>query len=239
MTFNKNTPLEFKLTDLGFLLPKDKIVNRDELIIDLCRDKKVLHLGCIDHPLLEIKLNNNNLLHQKILNVAKELHGIDIDKEGIKILNEKYNIGNLFCENIENDEVILSSNYEVIVAGEILEHLNNVGKAMNNIYKYLSKDGLLIVTVPNALAFRIFFHTLRRRENIHPDHVSYFSPYTIYNLLKRYYFRTYKIYSYSYPSTRIIINKIKSFIFQIFSKYFSFFSDGIIILAKKESTIHL
>lgn len=234
MINNEDLNFGFKKTEVGFILPGDKIVNRDDFICELCKNKKVLHLGCVDHPLLEIKFRNNDLLHQKLLKEAKELYGIDTDIEGLKILKEKSNIGNLFYADIENNELILPSKFEVIVAGEILEHLNNVGIALTNIYKYLVEDGLLIVTVPNALAFRIFFHTLRKRENIHPAHVSYFSPYTIFNFLQRYHFKTISIYSYSYPSTRRVINKIKNYLFRIFSKYFSFFSDGIIVLAKKE-----
>ena len=237
MKTNKSNTVEFTNTKVGFLLPKDKIVDRDNFILDLCKNKKVLHIGCTDYPFLETKIISKNLLHIKILNVAKELYGIDIDIKGIKLLREKYNIDNVICEDITNKEIKLPMIYDIIIAGEIFEHLDNIGLALNNVYKFLADNGLLIVTVPNALAFRIFFHTLRKRENIHPDHVSYFSPYTLYNLLKRHKFISTKILSYSYASNRPIINKIKTFIFNILSMHFAFFSDGIIILAKKDLSI--
>ena len=51
-------------------LPK-KQVNRERFIIDCCKDKKVLHLGCADWPYTEERIQDGSWLHEKISNVTK------------------------------------------------------------------------------------------------------------------------------------------------------------------------
>ncbi len=222
--------------DVGFLLPRVNAIDRDELILKLCTAKNVLHLGCVDYPLLAERLRTNQLLHQKILRVAKKVWGVDVDAEGISMLRDLYKIPDLIVADAEELETIRSTlnNVEVVVAGEILEHVNNAGKVVSGIRDLLPVGGTLIVSVPNALALRIWFHTLRHRENIHPDHVVYYSPYTLSNFLQRFGFATRELYTYWYPSTRPTVNALKQVLFRQFSKRWSYIGDGIVAIATKE-----
>lgn len=228
--------IEFENNGNGFTLPQSKCVDRDNFIIEECVQKNVVHLGCVDYPLLKKRIDDGELLHLKILKVARKVWGVDLNEEGVNILTEQYNIPNLIVANAELllEKKALLEGVEVVVAGEILEHVNNVGMVVNSIYEILPKGGMLLLTVPNALALRILFHNLRRRENVHPDHVYYFSPHTMTALLQRYQFNVEKIYGYWYPSTRPIVNRIKSLIYSIISKPYPFIGDGIIVIARKE-----
>ena len=38
-------------------------VERVRYVLDQCRGKAVLHLGCVDHPFLEERIASGNLLH--------------------------------------------------------------------------------------------------------------------------------------------------------------------------------
>lgn len=228
--------INFKNRGVGFVLPSSRSIDRDKFIVNYCTQKNVIHLGCVDYPLLEQRIKEGQLLHLKILKVAKKVWGIDIDAEGIKFLKEKFNIPDLIVANAEQLPSLKSKfqDAEVAVAGEIFEHVNNVGMVVNGLYEVLPCGGTLIATVPNALAIRIFFHNFKRRENVHPDHVYYFSPYTMASMLKRYKFKVEAIYGYWYPSTRSLVKPIKNFIFSILSKYNPFIGDGIVVVAKKE-----
>lgn len=216
--------MEFVKSKLGYRLDDMSSVDRDNTIVELCRSKNVVHFGCVDYPLLEERIRSGQLLHLKLMSSASRIWGVDLDADGITKLSEKYNVPDLLVGNIENLGPIQDrfGKIDMVVAGEIFEHLNNVGLALSEIYKILQPNGLLVVTVPNALALRIWFHSLRRRENVHPDHVCYFSPYTLWSLLRRYNFETQTIYGYWYPSTRPIVNKIKQRLFRMISRFYPF-----------------
>lgn len=231
-----NTSYNFENSNVGFALPRAAVIDRDNLIVKLCTGKVVLHLGCVDYPLLDDRLRTNQLLHQKILKVAKRVWGVDLDKEGIQLLSEVHKIPDLLVADVEELTSLKSllGNIDVVVAGEILEHVNNGGKVLAGINELLPRKGMLIVSVPNALALRIFFHTLRHRENIHPDHVAYYSPYTLTNFLGRFGFKTRELYTYWCPSTRPLVSSVKEFLFWWMSKRWSFIGDGIVAIATKD-----
>lgn len=230
-----NTSYGFTKTGVGFQLPNAEVIDRDAHIVNLCTGKTVLHLGCVDYPLLDERLRTNQLLHQKLLAVAKKVWGVDLDRDGIEVLSEMHKIPDLLVADVEELPSLKSlfGNIDVVVAGEILEHVNNGGKVLSGIRELLPPGGKLIVSVPNALALRIFFHTLRHRENVHPDHVVYYSPYTLTNFLDRFGFVTHDLYTYWYPSTRPLVNNIKEFLFRQVSKRWSFIGDGIVAIATR------
>lgn len=83
-------------------LPRTKLVaNRAALIIRYCKDKNVLHLGCVDSGTTTESFNDNSLLHLQILKVAKRAIGIDIDEKGIEFLT-KHGIPDLIVFDAQN-----------------------------------------------------------------------------------------------------------------------------------------
>ncbi|MBV9215697.1 MAG: methyltransferase domain-containing protein, partial [Acidobacteria bacterium] len=80
--------------------------------------------------------------------------------------------------------------FDVIVAGEVIEHLNNPGLFLTGVKKLMSPDTKLLITTVNAYCgFRGIYYALRGRrgvaEPIHPDHISYYSYSTLRHLLDR------------------------------------------------------
>ncbi len=64
-------------------LPNVQVVNgRQELILAKCKNKCVLHLGCVDSGLLHEKFEQGELMHQKLSDAANEIWGVDIDASG-------------------------------------------------------------------------------------------------------------------------------------------------------------
>ena len=143
--------------------------NRDSIIIDKCKDKVVLHIGATDAPYTKQKLEKNLLLHTHIQNVAKNVIGLDIDKQSIEFLSDKgiNNIQYFDMNNLGN----LNANVDLIVFGEILEHLENLHNAFQNLKKVMHVNTELIITTPNLFYFH---HTLqiliKNRELVHHDH---------------------------------------------------------------------
>ena len=165
------------------------LVQRVDFIKQACAGKKVLHLGCTDHPYTLEAIKNNMLLHFELEKTAKDLYGFDYDQEGIDVLS-KAGGKNLFRADLEKlDEVELNETFDVIIAGEMIEHLSNPGLFLRGIKRFMNTDTKLVITTINAYSgMRFFIYGLRGRggatEPVHPDHVAYYSYKTL-NLVVR------------------------------------------------------
>src|SRR5438874_8964813 len=121
--------------------------DRMTYIVEACRGKQVLHLGCTDWPYTEKKLSTGTLLHVKINAVAASLVGVDADKDGVACFL-KMGFPQTYVENVENfsQPEICRRTFEVIVAGEIIEHLENPGLFLRSIQKLMNPTTQLIIT---------------------------------------------------------------------------------------------
>jgi len=147
-------------------------------------------LGCTNYPYTEDAIANNMLLHSDLEKIAGEIYGFDFDQKGLEILK---NAGskNLFQADLEHlDEVPLDEKFDVIIGGEMIEHLSNPGLFLQGIKRFMGPDTRLILTTINAYcALRFAMYGLRgkggRNEPVHPDHVSYYSFKTLNLILER------------------------------------------------------
>src|SRR3954451_496193 len=127
-----------------------KLVQRVDLIKEKCAGKKVLHLGCANYPFTQTSEDNEMLLHFDLQKSCSELYGFDFDQPGLDILAAN-GATHLYRADLEKlDEVPLSENFDVIVAGEMIEHLNNPGLFLNGIRRFMTSETLLILTTVNA-----------------------------------------------------------------------------------------
>src|SRR5579872_4645417 len=62
---------------------------RQDFVIERCKGKRVLHIGCVDAGLMEERFQAGVLMHQRLAKVAGDLWGLDIDAEGIAFLEQK------------------------------------------------------------------------------------------------------------------------------------------------------
>ncbi len=159
---------------------KFDLVQRVDFIKKACIGKKVLHLGCTNYPYTKESLENNMLLHFEIAEVAEELYGFDFDQKGIDVLQES-GVKNLYRADLEKlEEVPLDETFDVIIAGEMIEHLSNPGLFLKGIQRFMHAETNLVITTINAYsAMRFMIYGLRGRggalEPVHPDHVAYYS----------------------------------------------------------------
>lgn len=142
-------------------------INRFDYIINACRGKRVLHIGCSDDGLTRERFASGQLLHQRLDQVAR-VRGIDIT--GLDLLRE-YGFSDLLCLDICRE--IPQGSYDVVVVPEVLEHLSNPGLALDNIAQI--DAGEIIFSVPAA----------RFRFSEHPDHNFYFTEKSIKTLLRK------------------------------------------------------
>lgn len=230
------------------VLPKKiDIANRDDFVLSYCKSKKILHLGAVDSEFLEAKINRGTLFHLKLMSdpQIKSVIGIDIDQKGIEILR-KYNINNVIHGNLERlNEVSLDEKFDIIMAGEIIEHLSNPGMFLQGTKKFFHESTEMIITTPNPFSYIRFHHVMINKEIVHPDHKCWYSYITLRNLLQTHGFKVTKVLLYSYRdiklinrfSPRILLNR-SVLLRKIFYRVNPFFADGLIFVVKLNSGSH-
>jgi SAM-dependent methyltransferase len=166
------------------------LVQRVPYLEALCRGKRVLHLGCTNWPYAAGAIESGDLLHLRLKTVAAELHGLDLDPAGLGAL-QALGVGHLHEGDLERlDDIDLTGPFDVIVAGEVIEHLANPGLMLRGVRRWLGPDSRLVLTTVNAYcAFRFAQYAFRGRggvrEPVHPDHVAYYSYATLTRLVER------------------------------------------------------
>jgi SAM-dependent methyltransferase len=156
----------------------------------------VLHLGCANAEIPEARWAAGELLHTALQSVAKILYGVDIDRDGLQRLRAA-GFDHLFQADIEMlGSLTLDMRFDVVVAGEVVEHLANPGLFLREIPRFLASDGKLIVSVPSAHSIRLVANAMRLREVVHPDHNAYYSVNTLDHLLGSHGFRVEEIRPY-------------------------------------------
>jgi len=182
------------------------ITDRQSFIAELCRGKDVLHLGCVDSGLMDEAIEKDNFLQAKIAKVANTVIGVDNDVEGIAFLEKRKNDSEKFysldIEKINADTI--KEKIDIVIAGEILEHLSNVGNFLKGMRELLLRHkAKMVVTVPNAYSIRHIKAVETGREIVHPDHNYYFSYVTIKALLQKFLLTATDIYLYNTPFSEI------------------------------------
>jgi len=157
--------------------------NRLEILVELCRDKRVLHIGCADHlPLINKKIEQGKWLHALLCEVATECTGIDINTEAVEFMTRELKLKDIYHADITQalPEKLIDRQWDVVVMGEILEHIDNPVHFLQQLKHQLQPQASeLIITVPNSFN-RLFKNDIQRNtEDINSDHMYHFTPYTL------------------------------------------------------------
>ncbi len=157
---------------------------RIEQIKALCVNKKVIHIGCVDHiPLIKEKVVNNTWLHKLITEVSLKTVGVDISKEGIEFIQNEIGVDNVVCADITKDTIpeLENEEWDYMILGEIIEHVDNPIQFLSDIlnkYKGMVKE--IYITAPNIMVRNRYDYMLHNSaELINTDHRFWFTPYTL------------------------------------------------------------
>lgn len=72
--------------------------------------------------------------------------------------------------DVEKLDLGVTPLFELIIAGELIEHLNNPGLFLERAKFHLVENGRILITTPNITSFKVFMDGFRGRQHIHPDH---------------------------------------------------------------------
>ena len=125
---------------------------RDDLLPFIpCGIKKVLDVGCARGYLGEL--------------IKKErfctVYGVELNPEIAKEAEKK--VDEVFCMNIETEDLPFDNELDVIVFADLLEHLTDPWSMLKKALKWLKSDGIVIASMPNTAHYSIIHDLLHGR----------------------------------------------------------------------------
>ena len=167
---------------IQFVRDTQEQVAKDELILTLCDGKTVLDLGCIDHSAKTALDLGEKWLHRRIKGVAKGLTGVDILAEDANDLNQKG------YEIIATDigDLNLNREFDVVVAGDLIEHLSNIGHFLSVVEAHMHEKSICIITTPNPFNIeQVLLAIFDNEIAVNEQHTCWLDPRVIYELVSR------------------------------------------------------
>ena len=160
-------------------VPTTVVNDRLSILLERVRGKTVLDVGCADmryrftHP-------HYQDLHSSLAKETREILGVDIDEDGITAMKAMgFNVQRADAETMN-----LGRRFQLIVGGDVIEHLANPGLFLTNMHLHLEDEGELIITTPNPFNFQQGFKILKHNcIRAHPEHTLWICPAALKRLL--------------------------------------------------------
>jgi SAM-dependent methyltransferase len=106
--------------------------------------------------------------------------GFDVDAGALDVLRQAFPAERFVLADVTGEiPAVDRARYQLVVAGEVLEHVPNADRFLRGCAALLAPGGRLCVTVPNACCPKIGLRALIGRESVHPDHRVYYGPRTL------------------------------------------------------------
>ncbi len=121
--------------DWEFGLSTEVRIDRIKALVG--KKKTVLDIGCYDGRISEKILNNQN-----------KVYGIDVSHAAIKKAKQKGIIA-IVCNFEHSPLPKFFPLFDVVVAGEIIEHILDTDAFVQKVHRVLKKKGSFIITTPN------------------------------------------------------------------------------------------
>jgi 2-polyprenyl-3-methyl-5-hydroxy-6-metoxy-1,4-benzoquinol methylase len=152
-------------------------VYRDELILRHVVGKDVLDCGIVGGGDYWRRHLRDVWLHGRIARRARTSLGVDIQSEEIDAIRGATGFDVSYADV---EALTFPERFDVVVAGELVEHLHNIGLFLDGAWRSLRDGGLLLITTPNNFRLSSLLYALvLGREICHPEHSCYFSSQTI------------------------------------------------------------
>jgi SAM-dependent methyltransferase len=135
----------------------------------------VLDLGCRTGALTQHYAEGNDVV------------GLDVDRDALERARERIGIETVWAD-VENELPFPDRSFDVVVAGELLEHLADPAVTVREVARVVRQDGRFVGSVPNAFRLK---SRLRYLVGRHPEtdetHLQLFTTSALRALLGRYF----------------------------------------------------
>ena len=167
-------------------LPSAELVDRIPYLTRLATARNVIHIGFADAGYRDLQRDEGTWLHEHLDRVSSGLVGIDLDERGVAEARQGgYEAHVADCCDAAAVQALGVEPADLVIAGEIIEHVDAPGALLEGLRVLCRDDGLLAVTTPNACGWVNPMAAVAGIEVNHPDHVVMFTWFTLTNLLRR------------------------------------------------------
>jgi 2-polyprenyl-3-methyl-5-hydroxy-6-metoxy-1,4-benzoquinol methylase len=152
----------------------DSIRERFDAVRPLLGNGSVLDVGCAS------RYGRDDWLHGLLVSDLSDVVGIDLNAKTIGELQQAgYDVH--LADACDFD---LGRQFDVVFAGEIIEHLDNVHGFLSSVRRHLAPGGRLVLTTPNAFYIGNFIYRLGGQARVHPQHTAWYCDSTLRRVLK-------------------------------------------------------
>ena len=115
-----------------------------------CQGRSVLDIGAVAHD--SLRMDSPTWLHGRLAAAAASCLAVDILPDGVEAMRARG--FDAVVHDLSNGVGPLAARgpFEVIVAGEIIEHVPDQGMLFRTAQELLAEDGELVITTPNPFA---------------------------------------------------------------------------------------
>ena len=162
---------------------RPRVADRTSFIVERCQGRRVLDIGCVAHD--EARMASTEWLHRHVAEAALDCVGVDVLPEGVAAMVDAGFTAVVADLAADPNALAGQPLFQVIVAGELIEHVGDLNMLFEVAAKYLTADGEMIITTPNPYApARV---RAGRRGDIweNADHIMYAFPSGIAELAER------------------------------------------------------
>jgi SAM-dependent methyltransferase len=162
------------------------------LLLETARDRRVLHLGVtgdVSRPVADRVAQARTGLHLALTQVAAQCVGVEINAAAVAAIAEAGIFSNCLVADVRTLEraAIPLSTIDLIIAGDIIEHLDDPGALLETAARVADPHTRLVITTPNAMsaAAVLQYACGRPLEGAEAQHVVSFNRYSLGNLLRQ------------------------------------------------------
>jgi 2-polyprenyl-3-methyl-5-hydroxy-6-metoxy-1,4-benzoquinol methylase len=158
-------------------------------IVPYVAGKSVLDVGCTSGA------SRDDWVHAGLVRVATRVIGVDINADAVSKARQR----GFDVRVADAESLLVPQEFDVVHAGELLEHLDNPRAFLAAARARLKPGGVLVLTTPNAFAISNFVYRLGGNPRVNGDHTCWYCEDTLRQLLER---NDYEIVTMTYMQHR-------------------------------------
>jgi SAM-dependent methyltransferase len=152
---------------------RDSILERYEAVKPFIAGASVLDVGCASRHA------RPDWLHGLLARDVADLVGIDLNEAVVeKLKADGYDVRLADARAFD-----LKRRFDVVFAGEIIEHLDDVRGFLASVRRHLADEGRFVLTTPNAFYVGNFVYRFGGRGRVHPEHTAWYCEDTLRRVL--------------------------------------------------------
>lgn len=151
----------------------DSLRERFDAVKPFLRASSLLDIGCAS------RYGRPDWLHGLLAQEVTDLVGIDINEGTVaKLQAAGYDVRLADARDFD-----LQRQFDVVFAGELIEHLDDVRGFLTSVRRHLAPGGRLVLTTPNAFYVGNFVYRFGGRARVHPEHTCWYCEDTLRRVL--------------------------------------------------------